>query len=208
MEIFRILDQHLIYEQINDRREAMTQDYIKKLEEIMDDTVVDISKKSTEQVNDFFATFNIKFDEYYAYFLQNHGNDYIKDEYVFRCQGNCDVNEGIEYEVDMFFGLEGKTGNLVDELKRYEQTLPKEVFSIADMPGGDLVCMQKETGKIYFWFHEENEENLKFVAESFKNFIMCFEKATQKERVAEPINFSINPKMDKLLREAAKKFQK
>ena len=182
----------------------MTQDYKNKLVEILDDTVIKISKKNIEQINAFFTAYNISSGEDYVYFLENHGNDYIKDGYVFRCKNVDDI----EYETDMFFGLEETTGNIVEELRRYEQIIPSEVFPIADMPGGDLVCMHKKSGKVFFWFHEENGDNLKVIADSFMDFIMGFEKKTQKERSTKPTDFSINPELDKLLREAAKKYQK
>lgn len=185
----------------------MTKEYIDKMEEIMDDTVIKISKKQRKQVEEFFLANDIEIDECYAYFLENHGNDYVNDEYWFDCKEKEGFGDDI-YQTDMFFGLEEDTGNIVNESKRYEGIIPRDLFPIADLPGGDLVCIQKKGGKVCLWFHDVADKNIRIVADSFEEFIMRFERNTENKKNVEPISFSLDPEIDKLFREAAKKFQK
>ena len=44
------------------------------------------------------------------------------------------------------------------------------------MPGGDVVCMNKQNGGIWFWFHDLQGDDFMLAANSFEEFILKFEK--------------------------------
>ena len=186
----------------------MIKEYIDIIEEVLDDTVNELSEKSEEFVNEFFACYNIKYDEYYAYFLKKHGNDYIKEDYGYRYKGKTDDMKAGFYQFDILFGLQEGIGNIQKEIRNQEQMISNEYFPIAAMPGGDLVCMNKENGGIFFWFHEKNDNNMIFVADSFKELIMGIEKMERVDKKPKPIAFKIDSAMDELLKEAAKKYKR
>lgn len=58
------------------------------------------------------------------------------------------------------------------------------------------------------WFHDVADKNIRIVADSFEEFIMRFERNTENKKNDEPISFALDPEIDKMFREAAKKFQK
>lgn len=59
--------------------------------------------------------------------------------------------------------------------------MPNSVFSIAHDPGGNLICIDINDDKVYFWDHEKevnyscsddnDRSNLYLIAESFNEFI-------------------------------------
>ena len=60
-------------------------------------------------------------------------------------------------------------------MKDWADVVMDDVIPIADLPGGDLACMDKQDGSIWFWFHDREEDNFVMVAESFEEFINGFE---------------------------------
>ncbi len=153
------------------RGNNMNDNYLIKLKDILNDTLHDITEKSDTQVKSFFEEHGISYDEYYAFFLKYHGNDYVNDDYWF-CYKDTEGNVK-EFMVDMLFGLQECTGNIIEEIKSWEHIIPENLVPIADRPGGNLVCMDKKDGKIYFWFHDKID-NLMLVSDSFESFINEF----------------------------------
>ena len=135
-------------------------------------TEAEITKKTDAQVESFFDVYGVPYDECYAYFLKHHGNDYIKDDYWFLLKNEAGDTE--QYMVDMLFGLQKCSGNIMNEMKEWEDVVQDDLVCIADRPGGDLVCMDKEDGSIWFWFHDVADDNLVMVADSFEEFICGF----------------------------------
>jgi len=84
----------------------------------------------------------------------------------------------IEFDVDYFFGFSEK--NYEDFFNNYNSYLgrmPQELFPIASVDGGDLLCMDRKNGSIFYWFHEkddwgleENKERPAKVAENLNDF--------------------------------------
>lgn len=184
----------------------MNDSYLNKLQEILDDTLHELTEKTDDQVRVFFDKYGVRYDDVYAYFLKHHGNDYIKDDYRFLYKDDEGNTE--QYMVDMLFGLQDCLGNIVGEMKDWADVVMDDVIPIADLPGGDLACMDKQDNSIWFWFHDRNKDNFVMVAGSFEEFVMRFEKSAEKEESVEPVSFTLDPEIDRMFREAAKKFQK
>ena len=76
-------------------------------------------------------------------------------------------------------------------LETYSQRIPEGFITIAELPGGNQLCMDARASspnyeKIYLWDHE-NEcdrgfENIYLVADNFSGFIDLFEKEKEKEK--------------------------
>ncbi|WP_026659237.1 SMI1/KNR4 family protein [Butyrivibrio sp. AC2005] len=181
----------------------MNDRFLNKLQEVLDDTLHDLTEKTDDQVKAFFDNYGVHYDEYYAYFLKHHGNDYVKDDYWFICKDDDGNME--QYMVDMLFGLQDCLGNIFDEIKDWADVVMDDVIPIADLPGGDLACMNKQDGSIWFWFHDRDEDNFVMVAESFEEFINGFEK----EENEKTIDLStVKIELDDDLVESIKEFQK
>jgi len=83
-----------------------------------------------------------------------------------------------------FYGV-GSKYDISKILDRYIHRIPKNHIPIAELPGGDQLCMDvninsSEYGKIYSWDHENESngeyENVYLVANSFSDFINSFQK--------------------------------
>lgn len=147
-----------------------------KLKEIIDFNVVEENKVwSIKNIREIECKYNLKLLNEYIYFLQFYGNNYIKDNYCFKPPiSSSYIAKQDNYELDGIFGLYKNSNNLEKEIEFYKDILPSNLFPIADLPGGDLVCMDKEERKIYFWFHDMQGENLYLVANDFEQFIINF----------------------------------
>ncbi len=89
----------------------------------------------------------------FSNFLQNHS--VVKPKLSYFKKGN------IEFYINYFFGFsENKYQDFFQNYNAYFNRMPPEIFPIASVDGGDLLCMDKDNGSIYYWFHEENDWGL------------------------------------------------
>jgi preprotein translocase subunit Sss1 len=101
-------------------------------------------------------------------------------------------NNGIEFNLNYFFGFSEKYyEDFMYNYKIYLGRMPEELYPIGSADGGNLVCINKETDEIYFWFHEEDDWGMEGIKkhpnkiarninECLKYFIMA-EKPTKEE---------------------------
>lgn len=144
----------------------------KKLQNIIDSNIEKSTDKYSEDViKDISEKYKIEFEDDYVYYLMKYGNDYIKDGY--KLVPNFDEN--VQIEIDSIFGLYMDENCLIDKLEDYKDILPNNLFPIADVAGGDLICLGKsedKKNKVYLWKHDKNVENILLLANSFYDFIM------------------------------------
>lgn len=70
-------------------------------------------------------------------------------------------DKGTEFSIDYFLGFSTqKDKDIFSIINVYRGRIPDELFPIAIVDGGDLLCMHKGTGNIYYWFHEEDDWGL------------------------------------------------
>jgi len=100
--------------------------------------------------------------------------------------------EKIEFNLNYFFGhTEEKYKDFLHNYNTYLHRMPNEILPIASIDGGDLLCIDKNNGHIYYWFHEENDWGIednevwpKKVADNldeFLNSLTAAEKPTKEE---------------------------
>lgn len=86
--------------------------------------------------------------------------------------------------IDEFFGIsDDKLYDLVSQNQlTYFGRLPSGVIAIAHCAGGNLICLQLETGAVFFWDHEEEAspdeptyDNMTLLAPSFGAFLKLIE---------------------------------
>ena len=180
-----------------------------KIHEIVDSTVTEKRKKcETKEIIELADKYELKLSNDYIHYLQFNGNSYMKDNY--RYSPSYDISEVTRqdtFRVSCLFGLGSETEGLEEEVQSYLGILPNNLFPIGDLLGGNLVCMDKETGKIYLWYHDEPEGNDNFLSDdSFKQFIMninCHEDNSSSTEIK--LNFG--SELDEALRKAAEKYK-
>ncbi len=98
------------------------------------------------------------------------------------------------HSLEVLYGVgEGENG-LLTIFKCYEGRIPRETISIAEVPGGNQICMCLSgcrTNKIYLWDHENEREitgisendfdNMYLLADSFENFINSLKKRSEEK---------------------------
>ena len=118
--------------------------------------------------------------------------DFIQANNVCMSRLNHYKKKGIEFSIDYFLGFSSKKNyDIIHIIGVYEGRMPDELFPIAIVDGGDLLCMHKGTGNIYYWFHEEDdrglEDNQKYPAQvgtdlnSFMESLTTSPQPTQEE---------------------------
>ena len=175
----------------------MNKKYSEYLKQIIDDSMKNTLGHSDKEISDFFNKYKISYNDSYAFFLKYYGNDYIKDSYYYRSKDD-------KYEMGILFGLDTENGNICKEIENNKDFLPDFVIPIIAMPGGDFVCLDKNKGSIYLWFHEKDSDNLLFIEKDFETFILNFTEIEENSNV-KPVDITIDKSFDALLREAAKK---
>lgn len=70
-------------------------------------------------------------------------------------------NGKLQFNLNYFFGItEDPNQSLLESFKTYLNRMPEEIFPIGSVDGGDLLCMNKRSGELYNWFHEEHDWGL------------------------------------------------
>jgi SMI1-KNR4 cell-wall len=113
--------------------------------------------KFPDQYRDFLAKFNIGLPE-----------------------ANIIESVDLTTSVSVFYGIcKNHPRDLLANKNMFEGRLPKNVITIAEAGGGDQICLQLETGAIFFWNHEEecgedelpSYDNMSLLSPSFEGFL-------------------------------------
>lgn len=179
-----------------------------KLNEIIDNEMRGDSKIwDLSLITEIQKKYELVFPTDYVYYLQYYGNDYIKDGYLFNPKESLgEVFNQDSFELDFIFGLYNDENNLERQILFYQDVIPSNLFPIADLPGGNLVCMNKENHQIYFWIHDKVEDTY-LVADSFSNFIMQFQFEQIEKVDLDDVELNLSSDLDDLLKKAAGKYR-
>lgn len=114
------------------------------------------------------------------YILENYERVMLKEGYGFVPeQPSPFSNNGYETFTE-FIGLNTKY-NLITTYEMYKEQLPLGIFPIAEMDGGNYLCISKNN-EIYVWLHDCIEEKDLFLANSNINkFILSIEKMPEED---------------------------
>ena len=182
----------------------------KKLEEVIDFDIKEIDQSWNEdEIKTLEENYQLKLPQDYAFYLKHYGNDYIKEDYRFI--PSIELPKKIkqtQFEIDSIYGLYNDENNIDNKANFYKDILPTDLFPIADLPGGDLICTGKSNdkrNKIYIWFHEMNGENVFLVSDSFESFIMNFKSIKAITNNLDNVKLSLGDKLNTLLNNASKK---
>ena len=186
--------------------------FIKKLETIIDFDIKEINNSWNEDhIKNLERKYNIKLPQDYSIYLQHYGNDYIQEDYHFILpEGLSNKIKLTQFKIDSFYGLYKDENYIEDKINFYKDLLPADLLPIADLPGGDLVCIgiKGDTqNKIYIWFHEMDGENICLVSASFKSFIMNFKRINVEGNNLENVSLNMSDKLNAFLTNASKKMK-
>ena len=182
----------------------------KKLEEVIDFDIKEIDKIwGEDDIKTLEENYKLKLPQDYAFYLQHYGNDYIKEDYRFI--PSLDLPKKIkqtQFEIDSIYGLYNDENKIDNKANYYKSILPTDLFPIADLPGGDLICIGKsddKKNKIYILFHEMEGENVFLVSDSFESFIQDFKSIKVNKNNLDNVKLNLGDKLNALLNNASKK---
>ena len=188
----------------------MLDSFREKLNSIIDYDFVERREGITDkEIRGLVSKYELNVSDEYIYYLRISNTRYIKDNYLYK--PSYDVWESVKqvtFRVSCLFGLDDNVGNLEDEWSSHEDILPNNLLPIGDMMCGNLVCMDKVTGEIYLWYHDEIEEKSALLVDySFAQFIMNIDyyEDTNVENKSVKLNFS--SELDVAIRKAAEKYR-
>jgi hypothetical protein len=95
----------------------------------------------------------------YRNFLLTHNGGYPKPNH-FWIPNHPFPNQ--RSDLNIFLGFcPGSVYDIIITYDVYKGRMPEELIPIADDPGGNVICLAikgENTGKIYFWYHEDEGE--------------------------------------------------
>jgi len=98
---------------------------------------------------------NIKFPSAYREFLLKFNGGRPQPNHFVILNNPSDTHGILEY----FFGINAPDySDIIKQHSIYANRIPKNLFPIATDPGGNLICIDLVTNKIFFWDHEEESE--------------------------------------------------
>lgn len=177
------------------------------------DEIIDFDLKETEKVWDevdiktLEEKYNLKLPQDYAFYLKQYGNDYIREDFQFI--PSIELPETIkqtQFEIDSMYGLNNDENSLDEKINSYQDILPDDLFPIADLPGGDLICIGKngdKHNKIYIWFHEIEGDNTFLVSDSFEIFIDNFKRIKVEKNTLGNVKINLSDKLNDFLNAAS-----
>ena len=144
----------------------------------------------------------------YLYILKNYTGVYVKEEYGFKAIKPSPFAGTDGFEVfNLFIGLSGRD-NFFKVYETYVEQLPKGVYPMAEIDGGNLLCVEAGTGKIYMWLHDEPEgEDLFLATTSLLDLLERMEKIPVQETTGSGVIVESVRLSDEIL-EALRKFKK
>ena len=93
---------------------------------------------------------------------------------------------GLDVGVTSFFGISSnELDDLIKQNSIYAGRMPANILAIADGPCGNLICLDLETGAVYWWDNEQEAaafgedeptfDNMELLAASFPEFLQRLE---------------------------------
>jgi hypothetical protein len=109
------------------------------------------------------------------------------------------------FSVDYFHSFEQGAECSIDSiLSIYPELLQQNLLPICEGEPGDLICMELNSERLYYWCHEEGEyENLYLAAENFMDFIvrLKIQDDVYDERAGKGV-LTASPKLLEMLRKS------
>lgn len=75
--------------------------------------------------------------------------------------------------ISTLYGIRNDDWSIVKRNVDYDDQVPENCIVIGESPGGNQICIDRDSGSILFWDHESNvqEASSSIISESFDSFI-------------------------------------
>lgn len=152
----------------------MNKEFIKKCLDIFEKK--NIQKINTEKLASYEKMIDNKISSEFMYILENYEGIMLKEGYGFISQQPSPFANTQGYDTFIeFIGLNTKY-DLFTTYEIYKEQLPLGIYPIAEMDGGNYICISKNE-EVYIWLHDYSEqEGLILANTSMEKFILSIEK--------------------------------
>lgn len=152
----------------------MNENYVRKCKEIFEEECERRDINEDLKLIESHLKFEISAE--YQYILERYAGKYVQENYGFKGLEKTPLTDKNGYDsVSYFFPMNGKD-NVRDKYVTYKEQLPTELIPIAEMDGGNLLCLNRVTNEIYSWIHDEAGKNVHLVQGNMSDFINSFVK--------------------------------
>lgn len=152
----------------------MDKKFIEKCNEIFEEKK--IKKVNNEKLEKYKKLTKLKFSPELMYILENYEGVMLKEGYGFVSKQLSPFADENGYETFIAFMGVDTSYNLMDTYQMYKEQLPLGVYPIAEMDGGNYICLS-ENEKVYIWLHDCVEQEGIFLANvNIKQFVLSIEK--------------------------------
>lgn len=158
----------------------INENYIRKCKEIFEEEHEreDIDEELKCIKNDL----EVEVSAEHQYILERYAGEFIRENYEFKAIEKTPLTDKNGFDsVSFFFPLKGQD-NIRDKYTTFKEQLPKELIPIAEMDGGNLICLNKVTNEIYSWVHDEIGENVHLVQKNMRDFVFAFEQSEDEKK--------------------------
>ena len=125
----------------------------------------------------------IKFpDDLMSLLMELPGEVFFENRALFKPLEPCGSEDKRGYNwINLLFGV-GKGMYGIKELNQPSDRLPDGFVAIGQTPGGDRICLDRDTMEVYHWDHEGDEEDaVTLIAHDFDSFIASLKTGEEVE---------------------------
>ncbi len=122
------------------------------------------------------------------------GGIYFSAKYKPDVRSPLSDSEGYN-SLDFLYGLTDDDNGVLAKNRTYgREQIPDTYITVGESSGGDQLCIEKNSGKVYYWHHEALSEDKMFylVASSFDDFLSRLEKVNHEfdENILDKVEIS------------------
>lgn len=123
--------------------------------------------------NKYLSQHKLTLNEKYLLFSERYGFGQFNKNVVFKSIDVLSFSFDKHFgEINFIYGWGTGDSSLQEIRETFLEQIPEKYFVFAEGNPGDQICINIEDQKIYYWYHESNEnDELNLVANSFEEFI-------------------------------------
>lgn len=146
-----------------------------------DDPMFDIAQLEKE--------LNFSFSGSFREILVNFGGAVIFDNEVrFKpIQETTLEDSSGKHGLEIIYGIAGDQNGIKEKNDTYREQLSDRFIAIGEAAGGNLICLERLSGRVFFWHHEAtaNEKSLFLVAENMEEFLASLDVSVEADMADE-----------------------
>lgn len=177
----------------------MNKEFCEKCEEIFGHkNTQEIDK---EKLQEYENLTGIKLSQEHLYLIENYEDVILEDGFGFVAKELSPFADSDGYETFIeFLGFNSEYYTLISTYEMLEEQLPDNVYPIAEMDGGNYICISKK-GDLYIWLHDHLEQDGLFLANtSIEELVLSIEQMPEHEVDLDDVELELSDELwDSLL---------